>query len=449
MVTVRHPTRRSERSKLPKFPRSAFPGRLGDFFSTRGLKFDESDEEQDEQTAGEHSGVDGEMSGTDRPGRGAKRRRSSFQLTRKKSSRFLTDSNLGTGLSTKRVETVAERQRRKLEEYLLKLVTYVMFGRNSNRLCAFLELSALGIRLASEGYHGKEGPLSIRSTRGVDYKPLYKRSLKSINQSISQLAARTAASSKWFLVRQSYLVCVDSLEEMNVYDVILVDPQFSVERKREGKKRDESAKELARRAGDKARHPTHHQLRVRNSERLWKFTARSEHIAAQFEESIKFIKAQSEWAQPHRYDSFAPVRHNVWAQFLVDGRDYMWNVSRALDMARDVIYIHDWWLSPQLYMRRPAAISQRWRLDRILARKAAEGVKIYVIMYRNINTAIPIDSEFSKFSLLALNPEGKNNVFVQRSPNQLRQNTFFWAHHEKVCIVDHCVIPTTAWSQKL
>ena len=431
----RHPTRRSERSKLPKFPRSAFPGFVGDFFSTRGLKFDESDEEPEEQTAGEQSGLDGEMSGTDRPGRSGKRRRSSFQLTRKKSSRFgMTDSTLGTGLTGKRVETVAERQRRKLEEYLHKLITYVMFGRNSNRLCAFLELSALGVRLASEGYHGKEGPLSIRSTRGVDYKPLYKRSLKSLNQ----FAIRTA-SSKWFLVRQSYLVCVDSLEEMNVYEVILLDPEFSVERKRTGKKRDESAKELARRAGDAARHPTHHQLRIRNTERLWKLTGRNEHIAAQFEESIKFIASQSEWARPHRYDSFAPVRHNVWAQFLVDGRDYMWNVSRALDMARDVIYIHDWWLSPQLYMRRPAAISQRWRLDRILARKAAEGVKIYVIMYRNINTAIPIDSEFSKFSLLALNPEGKNNVFVQRSPNQFRQNTFFWAHHEKVCIVDHCV----------
>ncbi|KIW09031.1 uncharacterized protein PV09_00924 [Verruconis gallopava] len=425
----RHPTRKSERSKLPKFPRSAFPGFVGDFFSTRGLKFDESDEEQEEHTAGEQSGVEGAISETDRPGKGGRRRRSSFQLSRKKSARFgQQDSGVNTGLSGKRAETVPERQRRKLEEYLHKLVTYVMFGRNSNRLCAFLELSALGVRLASEGYHGKEGVLSIRSTRGVDFKPFYKKALKF-----------PSGSDKWFLVRQSYLVCVDSLEEMNVYDVILVDPEFSVERKRTGKKRDDSAKELAKRAGDAARHPTHHQLRINNTERLWKLTARSEHIAAQFEESIKFIASQSEWAKHHRYDSFAPVRHKVWAQFLVDGRDYMWNVSRAIDMARDVIYIHDWWLSPQLYMRRPAAISQRWRLDRLLARKAAEGVKIYVIMYRNINTAIPIDSEFSKFSLLALNPEGKNNVFVQRSPNQIRQGTFFWAHHEKICIVDHCV----------
>jgi phospholipase D1/2 len=62
-------------------------------------------------------------------------------------------------------------------------------------------------------------------------------------------------------------------------------------------------------------------------------------------------------------------------------------------------------------MRRPAAISQKWRLDRLLQRKAREGVKVFVIMYRNINSAIPIDSEYTKFSLLDLHP----NVFVQRS----------------------------------
>ena len=104
-------------------------------------------------------------------------------------------------------------------------------------------------------------------------------------------------------------------------------------------------------------------------------------------------------------------------------------------MAKDVIYIHDWWLSPQLYMRRPAAISQKWRLDRLLQRKAREGVKIFIIIYRNVEAAIPIDSEFTKFSMLDLHP----NIFVQRSPNQFKKNQFFFAHHEKICIVDHTV----------
>ena len=70
-----------------------------------------------------------------------------------------------------------------------------------------------------------------------------------------------------------------------------------------------------------------------------------------------------------------------------------------------------------------------------MQKKASEGVKIFVIVYRNIGAAIPIDSAYTKYSLLDLHP----NVFVQRSPNQIRQNTFFWAHHEKILVVDHMV----------
>ncbi|KAI7575060.1 phospholipase D, partial [Hortaea werneckii] len=110
----------------------------------------------------------------------------------------------------------------------------------------------------------------------------------------------------------------------------------------------------------------------------------------------------------------------------------MWQVSRAIDNAKDFVYIHDWWLSPELYLRRPAAISQKWRLDRLLQRKAQEGVKVFVIVYRNIESAIPIDSEYTKWSLLDLH----ENICVQRSPNQFKQNQFFWAHHEKLVVVD-------------
>jgi phospholipase D1/2 len=155
----------------------------------------------------------------------------------------------------------------------------------------------------------------------------------------------------------------------------------------------------------------------------------------QFELSVKEMLKQTDWHQPHRFESFAPVRTGVFSQWLVDGRDYMWNVSRAIAMAQDVIYIHDWWLSPELYMRRPPAISQKWRLDRLLQRKAQEGVKVFVIIYRNVEQAIPIDSEYTKTALHNLHP----NIMVQRSPNQFKKNQFFYAHHEKICVVDHDV----------
>jgi phospholipase D1/2 len=46
--------------------------------------------------------------------------------------------------------------------------------------------------------------------------------------------------------------------------------------------------------------------------------------------------------------------------------------------------IKDWWLTPELYLRRPPACHPEWRLDRVLKRKAEQGVKIYVIVYKEV-----------------------------------------------------------------
>ncbi|KAI5805847.1 hypothetical protein EDC01DRAFT_268193 [Geopyxis carbonaria] len=318
-------------------------------------------------------------------------------------------------------QNYAIKQRQQLEDYLRRLIRMMVFRADSNRLCKFLELSALGVRLAAEGtYHGKEGYLIIRSSKGSDFRRPWNP---------SSVAKRHTP--KWFLVRHSYIVCVDSPEEMNIYDVFLVDSNFFVDSAKFLRKK---PKDLAIAPSNPAR-PQHHSLIIKNHERTLKLLAKNERQLHQFQTSIEEMKEQTIWAKQQRFGSFAPVRTGVFAQWLVDGRDYFWNVSRAISMAKDVIYIHDWWLSPELYLRRPAAVSQKWRLDRLLQRKAQEGVKIFVIVYRNIGAAIPIDSAYTKYSLLDLHP----NVYVQRSPNQIRQQTFFWAHHEKILIVDHMI----------
>ncbi|KAJ5377861.1 Phospholipase D1 [Penicillium cataractarum] len=418
--------RTSENSpSLPRFPRSAFPYMRG----VRGLESEFEDEEED---GGYETGPEA-MSGTEkaakkkgknpqnqrRPSQGIARRKSS--ITNQEGESAAGPSSTHEGAGGKR-ETYPERQRKKLELYLQKMIRFLIFRADSNRLCKFLELSALGVRLAAEGsYHGKEGFLIIQSSKGLDFR-----------RALTPSLIKKRHWPKWFLVRHSYVVCVDSPEEMNIYDVFLIDSSFKMQTQKISL-RNQKAKDLAKSAKDSARHPQHHTLRLENSERKLKLLARNERQLLQFEESIRFMAENTPWMQPNRFDSFAPVRQKCFAQWLVDGRDHMWVVSRAINQAKDVIYIHDWWLSPELYMRRPAAISQKWRLDRLLQKKAREGVKVFVIMYRNINSAIPIDSEYSKFSLLELHP----NIFVQRSPNQFRQNTFFWAHHEKLCLIDH------------
>ena len=421
------------RTKLPHFPRSAFPYLRG----IRGLDSESEGEEEPEVDGAGTNG--GDVSGTDRLGKRRKRRPSLSIMHRKSSVAEPTVGDAAVGVTaaaaggvagavagaSARKDPYAERQRRKLELYLQQMIRYLIFRPESNRLCKFLELSALGVRLAAEGsYHGKEGLLAIQSGKGVDFRRAWTPSL-----------VRSRHGWKWFLVRHSYIVCVDSPEEMNIYDVFLVDSEFEIQANRRRLRDQKKPKDLARTAQETAAHPKYHTLKLCNSERKVRLRARNERQLHQFEESISFMSHNTPWAEQNRFNSFAPVRPKVFAQWLVDGRDYMWNVSRAISMAKDVVYIHDWWLSPELYMRRPAAISQKWRLDRLLQRKASEGVKVFVIVYRNIESAIPIDSEYTKFSLLDLHP----NVFVQRSPNQIRQGTFFWAHHEKICVVDHMV----------
>ncbi|KAL6721371.1 Phospholipase D1 [Lecanora helva] len=403
------------RLKLPPFPKSAFP-------YLRGLRgFDNSSGSEDEE---DPEGEDTARSGGDTTGAEKSVKKKKSRPTLSSSRRKSSVANIVSGDTSTRKGAFTEKQRKKLESYLQQMIRFVMFRPESNRLCKFLELSALGVRLAAEGsYHGKEGLLVIQSGKGVDFRKAWTPSL---------IKARHGP--KWFIVRHSYIVCVDSPEAMNIYDVFLIDSTFGIHTKEKGLLK-QKPKDAAKAAKESASHPKHHRLKLSNSERKLKLLAKNERQLKQFEDSIGRMVKDSLWSKPKRFESFAPVRTNVFAQWLVDGRDYMWNVSRAISMAKDVIYIHDWWLSPELYMRRPAAISQKWRLDRLLQQKAREGVKVFVIVYRNINSAIPIDSEYTKFSLLDLHP----NVFVQRSPNQFRQNTFFWAHHEKICIVDHMV----------
>ncbi|KAG5950297.1 hypothetical protein E4U53_005291 [Claviceps sorghi] len=426
------------RPKQPKFPYSAFP-----YLRRARGKGDESDEEDQsvrgDETAGEGTGAedqaDGVASGVDGQQQPVRRKsRANLWGMRRRSTGCTDPGELSNAegpstpvhdMATRRQRYV-EKQRRIVEKYLSEMIHWLMFRADSNRLCRFLELSALGVRLAAEGsYHGKEGYLHIQSSKGLDFRRVL---------TPGKVIARH--SRKWFLVRQSYIVCVESPENMNIYDVYLVDTKFSIFSKKKSLKQIAS-KDKSKEIDLTAESPPqkHHTLTLHTSERKVKLFSRNQSVLKQFEDSISEMLKQTVWYEKKRFDSFAPVRTGVFAQWLVDGRDYMWNVSRAINMARDVIYIHDWWLSPELYMRRPAAISQKWRLDRLLQKKAREGVKIFIIIYRNVEAAVPIDSEYTKFSLLNLHP----NIFVQRSPNQFKKNQFFFAHHEKICIVDHDV----------
>lgn len=330
------------------------------------------------------------------------------------SKRHLSHSDKKLTLSTQDNEN--ENLNVRLEKYLKLLNVAVGLSPLANKIFHFYELSPIGVLLSYEkGFVGKQGYLMMLSSakangwrvshfRFNDWKAMVQRHTK-----------------KWFLVRHSYITFVSDIHSTTPLDVFLVDSDFKV-----------IYSELE---GGTAKTLNNLQITLQNSEREMKLLCKSESILKQWVSSIENMASSTIWSKPNRFESFAPVRQSCYAKLLVDGRDYFWALSEALLAAKDCIFIHDWWLSPELYMRRPVEGNEPYRIDRILQKKAEEGVKIFIIVYRNVGSTVGTDSSWTKHSLLSLH----NNIHVIRSPNQWLQNTYFWAHHEKLAMVDNII----------
>jgi phospholipase D1/2 len=62
--------------------------------------------------------------------------------------------------------------------------------------------------------------------------------------------------------------------------------------------------------------------------------------------------------------SFAPTEGNN-AKWFIDGKDYFYAISEALEQAKSSIAIIGWWVTPELFLRRPPSANRDWRLDRM------------------------------------------------------------------------------------
>jgi len=133
----------------------------------------------------------------------------------------------------------------------------------------------------------------------------------------------------------------------------------------------------------------------------------------------------------NQYEAFAPPRPNCKMQWYLNGCAYFHAVADAIDEARRVVYIAGWYLSPHIYLRRPSRENEHWRLDKLLQRKAAQGVKIYVLLFRELEVCMEANnSHFAKQVLRGLH----SNIFVLRSPNDIAIT--YHSHHEKLVITD-------------
>ncbi|XP_064490341.1 phospholipase D2-like isoform X2 [Ornithodoros turicata] len=142
--------------------------------------------------------------------------------------------------------------------------------------------------------------------------------------------------------------------------------------------------------------------------------------------------AGRDFTQPNRFDSFVPVRSANRCRWFTDGAKYFEAVANAIEMAKEEIFIADWWLTPEIFLKRPVVMGHKWRLDKLLKRKAEEGVRVFVLLYKEVEMALNINSLYSKQRLVAQHP----NIKVFRHPDHVKGGILLWAHHEKVVVVD-------------
>lgn len=62
-----------------------------------------------------------------------------------------------------------------------------------------------------------------------------------------------------------------------------------------------------------------------------------------------------------KFNSLSVYNENNSYCRYVDGSWYMSDVADLLEAAQDEIFITDWWLSPDIYMKRPDLTGKYWK----------------------------------------------------------------------------------------
>ncbi|XP_048476090.1 phospholipase D2-like isoform X1 [Rhincodon typus] len=295
----------------------------------------------------------------------------------------------------------ASSKQKRLEEYLNTMLEK-SFYRNYRAMMAFLDVSELSF-IPDLGPKGLEAMIVKRSgghrIPGLNccgrHKVCYQW------------------SKRWIVIKDSFLLYMRPSNGVISF-VLLFDKGFNVQ---------VGSKETGTKYG----------VMIENLSRTLIIKCSSYRQACWWKQEITNLAERygQDFLTEHRFDSFVPARRDIQVRWFVNGSEYFSAVADALEQAKEDIFIADWWLSPEVHLKRPAR-SNYWRLDKLLKRKAEQGVKIFVLLYKEVELALGINSEYSKRTLTALH----SNITVMRHPDHVSSTVLLWAHHEKLVVVD-------------
>eukprot|EP00462_Mataza_sp_D1_P022126 CAMPEP_0175129754 /NCGR_PEP_ID=MMETSP0087-20121206/5641_1 /TAXON_ID=136419 /ORGANISM="Unknown Unknown, Strain D1" /LENGTH=856 /DNA_ID=CAMNT_0016411925 /DNA_START=63 /DNA_END=2630 /DNA_ORIENTATION=+ len=115
------------------------------------------------------------------------------------------------------------------------------------------------------------------------------------------------------------------------------------------------------------------------------------------------------------------------------GHDYFSDLADALNGAKATVMICDWFMTPQIYLKRDTLPPpQQFRLDNLLQTVASRGVQVKIILFQAYsNYALYLGSEMVKAHLEALSPNIKVLLHYPYWADA------FWSHHQKLVVVDY------------
>jgi phospholipase D1/2 len=154
--------------------------------------------------------------------------------------------------------------------------------------------------------------------------------------------------------------------------------------------------------------------------------------------------------QSNKYMAYTNSKKYNVCKWFSDGKDYFEDLYINLMNAKYSIYITDWWMSPEVFLRRPVyekeyidmaekkLISKNFgmnmsRLMDILDYKARQGVQVYILVYYEMSLALTLNSAHTEEAFKKIN----KNIKVTRHPSGA--GTLLWSHHEKLVIIDQMI----------
>lgn len=308
---------------------------------------------------------------------------------------------------------------KQLEEYLYNLLNISIY-RNHHETVKFLEVSNLSF-ISDLGGKGKEGMILKRtgSTQpgqaGCNcFGLLGNMVCVRCNYFCTGLLC-AKWQERWFFVKDTFFGYIRPRDGV-VKAVMLFDQMFEV-------------------SSGMYSTGMNHGLQILNQSRQMVIKCWTKRKSKEWMQHLKAVANQTarDFTYPNLHHSFAPPRAATPVGTLVDGSAYLSAVADAMELAKEEIFIADWWLSPEIYLKRPALNGSYWRLDTLLKRKAAQGVKIFIMLYKEVEMALGINSFYSKSKLAS------EYIKVFRHPDHAKAGVLFWAHHEKIVCVDQTV----------